>query len=107
MSARVDALEFHTTHRCHSVFSCLAPLASFHVRLVASENVATRLPPVVDRTSGSPPTFPINCTLFKLRLTLPPGEKFVARLQSIETSLPAHNQTISSQSLLFQTSSGS
>src|SRR5437762_11430927 len=41
-SASVDALEFHTTQRCHSVFSCLAPLASFHVRLVARENVATR-----------------------------------------------------------------
>src|SRR3982751_5364722 len=69
MSASVDALEFHTTHRCHSVFSCLAPDASFHERLVASEKVATRLPPVVERTSGSFPRFPISVTLFKLRLT--------------------------------------
>src|SRR6185503_10110243 len=69
MSARVDDLVFHTTHRCHSVFSCLAPDASFHDRLVASEKVATRLPPVVERTSGSFPRFPISVTLFKLRLT--------------------------------------
>src|SRR4051794_16798927 len=77
MSARVEALEFQTTHRCHSVFSCFAPLASFHDLLVARENVATRFPPVVDRTSGSLPRFPISVTLFKLRLTFPPGEKFV------------------------------
>src|SRR6185503_13825074 len=76
MSASVDALEFQTTQRCHSVFSCFWPLASFHERLVASENVATRFPPVVDRTSGSLPRFPIRVTLFKLRLTLPPGEWF-------------------------------
>jgi hypothetical protein len=56
----------------------LAPLASFHDRLVASEKVATRLPPVVDRTSGSLPRFPISVTLFKLRLTVPPGELFDA-----------------------------
>ena len=70
-------LEFQTTQRCHSVFSCFVPLASFHDRLVAREKLATRLPPVADRTSGSLPRFPISCTLFKLRLTLPPGEKFV------------------------------
>src|SRR3954470_10403298 len=68
MSASCDHLVFHTTQRCHSVFSCFAPAASFHDRLVASENVATRLPPVVDRTSGSLPRFPIRVTLFKLRL---------------------------------------
>jgi hypothetical protein len=44
------------------------PDASFQDRLVASENVATRLPPVVERTSGSFPRFPISVTLFKLRL---------------------------------------
>src|SRR3954469_22595351 len=74
MSASCEFFVFHTTQRCHSVFSCFAPLASFHERLVASEKVATRFPPVVDRTSGSLPRFPINVTLFKLRLTLPPGE---------------------------------
>src|SRR2546423_9549234 len=74
MSASVETLEFHTTQRCHSVFSCFAPLASFHDRLVARENVATRLPPDVDRTSGSLPRFPINVTLFKLRLTFPPED---------------------------------
>src|SRR5882762_4642116 len=78
MSASCELFEFHTTHRCHSVFSCFAPLASFHDRLVAREKFATRLPPVADRTSGSLPRFPISCTLFKLRLTLPPGEKFLA-----------------------------
>src|SRR5688572_9531594 len=77
MSASCENLVFHATHRCHSVFSCLSPLASFHVRLVASEKLATRLPPVAERTSGSLPRFPINVTLFKLRLTLPPGERFV------------------------------
>src|SRR6476619_7246624 len=69
MSASCEPLVFHTTQRCHSVFSCFAPAASFHVRLVASEKVATRLPPVVERTSGSFPRFPIRVTLFKLRLT--------------------------------------
>src|SRR5215218_2887844 len=69
MSASCDVLVFQTTQRCHSVFSCLDPDASFHDRLVASEKVATRLPPVVDRTSGSFPRFPIRMTLFKLRLT--------------------------------------
>src|SRR3954470_16436423 len=68
MSASCELFVFHTTQRCHSVFSCLAPPASFHDRLVASENVATRLPPVVERTSGSFPRFPISVTLFKLRL---------------------------------------
>src|ERR671914_626892 len=79
MSASCDVLVFHTTQRCHSVFSWRAPLASFHERLVASENVATRFPPVVERTSGSFPRFPIKLTLFRLRLTLPPGERVVPR----------------------------
>src|SRR5689334_16131476 len=69
MSASCDPLVFHTTQRCHSVFSCFWPLWSFHVRLVAREKVATRLPPVVERTSGSFPRLPIRVTLFKLRLT--------------------------------------
>src|SRR3982751_3756262 len=69
MSASCELFVFHTTQRCHSVFSCFAPPASFHVRLVASENVATRLPPVVERTSGSFPRFPIKVTLLRLRLT--------------------------------------
>src|ERR1051326_3812656 len=78
MSASCELLVFHTTQRCHSVFSCFAPAASFHDRLVASENVATRLPPVVDRTSGSFPKFPISVTLFRLLLTVPPpGEMWV------------------------------
>src|SRR4051812_2087139 len=68
MSASCEFFVFHTTQRCHSVFSCFAPPASFHERLVASEKVATRFPPVVDRTSGSFPRFPISVTLFKLRL---------------------------------------
>src|SRR5689334_16176263 len=68
MSASCEFFVFHTTQRCHSVFSCFVPLASFHERLVARENVATRFPPVVERTSGSLPRFPINVTLFKLRL---------------------------------------
>src|SRR6187549_3357717 len=68
MSASCELLVFHTTHRCHSVFSCFEPDASFHDRLVAREKVATLLPPVVARTSGSLPRFPIRVTLFKLRL---------------------------------------
>src|SRR5688572_28351982 len=74
MAASVDAFEFQTTQRCHSVFSCFSPDGEFHDRLVASENVATRLPPDVERTSGSAPRFPINVTLFRLRLTFPPGD---------------------------------
>src|SRR5690349_667702 len=69
MSASCEPLVFQTTQRCHSVFSCRCPLWSFQVRLVAREKVATRLPPVVERTSGSFPRFPIRVTLFKLRLT--------------------------------------
>src|SRR5918992_2304643 len=79
MSASCDVLVFQTTQRCHSVFSWRVPLASFHERLVASENVATRLPPVVERTSGSFPRLPIKLTLFRLRLTFPPGERVVPR----------------------------
>src|SRR5919205_4410860 len=79
MSASCDVLVFQTTQRCHSVFSCREPLASFQERLVASENVATRFPPVVERTSGSFPRFPIKLTLFRLRLTVPPGERVVPR----------------------------
>src|SRR5438309_158457 len=69
MSASCEDFVFHTTQRCHSVFSCFEPAASFHERLVARENVATRFPPDVERTSGSLPRFPIKMTLFKLRLT--------------------------------------
>src|SRR3982751_1453388 len=83
MSASCDVLVFHTTQRCHSVFSWRCPDGSFHVRLVASENVATRFPPVVERTSGSFPRFPINVTLFKLRLTIPPGARVVPARASV------------------------
>src|SRR6185503_15201538 len=92
MSASVEVLEFQTTQRCHSVFSCFWPLASFHERLVASENVATLLPPVVDRTSGSLPRFPIRITLFKLRLTLPPGEMSLTRRDPMKDRFKSHNQ---------------
>src|SRR3954468_4982426 len=82
-SARPEPLVFHTTHRCHSVFSCFSPFGEFHCRLVASENVATRLPPVVDLTSGSLPRFPISITLFRLLLTVPPGESSCPAQNSI------------------------
>src|SRR3954466_8411359 len=72
-SARPVPLVFHTTHRCHSVFSCFSPFGVVHCRLVASEKVATRLPPVVERTSGPLPRFPISITFFSLRLSVPPG----------------------------------
>src|SRR5215207_10286157 len=75
MSASCEPLVFQTTQRCHSVFSCLSPAWLFQERLVASEKVATRFPPVVDRTSGSFPRLPINVTLFQLRPTSPPGER--------------------------------
>src|SRR5688500_8238241 len=73
-SARPVPLTFHTTQRCHSVFSCFSPDGVFHCLLVASENVATLLPLFVVRISGSWPRFPIRMALFRLRLTLPPGE---------------------------------
>src|SRR5262249_16116097 len=69
MSASCEPFEFHTTQRCHSVFSCFAPDASFQVRQVASENVATRFPPLVERISGSFPRLPMRVTLLRLRLT--------------------------------------
>src|SRR6476661_10297999 len=78
ISASCELLVFQTTQRCHSVFSCFEPDASFHDRLVASEKVATRLPPVVDRTSGSLPRFPIRVTLFRLRLTCSSWAKLVS-----------------------------
>src|SRR5919204_7017994 len=82
MSASCEVLVFQTTHRCHSVFSCFSPDGEFHDRLVAREKVATRFPPDVDRTSGSFPRLPINDTLFKLRLTVPPGERSVLAAHS-------------------------
>src|SRR6267143_3694967 len=97
-SASPVPLVFHTTHRCHSVFSCFSPLAEFHVRLVASENVATLLPPVVERTSGSLPRFPISITLFRLLLTVPPGESLVPAQNSIGRAQGPGKPTISTVS---------
>src|SRR5690606_3233324 len=54
--------------RCHSVVSCSRPLRVVQRRLVASEKLATRLPPAVVRTSGSAPTLPISTALLRLRL---------------------------------------
>src|SRR5690606_15586967 len=55
---------FQQITRCHWVFSCVSPRASFHCRDVASDSVATRRPlvPAV-RTSGSLPRLPIRVTL--------------------------------------------
>src|SRR3954462_4115112 len=86
MSASCEPFVFQTTQRCHSVFSCFAPDWSFHVRLVASEKVATRLPPVVERTSGSFPRFPINVTLFKLRLTISSWRESVVLARMLASS---------------------
>src|ERR1700693_744451 len=97
-SASPVPLVFHTTHRCHSVFSCFSPFAEFHVRLVASENVAALLPPVVGRTSGSLPRFPIRITLFRLLLTVPPGESFVPAQNSIGRAQTLGKPTISTVS---------
>src|SRR5256885_16609924 len=62
-------LLFQQITRCHSVFSCFSPPCPVHCRLVARDNVATREPLVVLRTSGSAPKFPISMTLLRLRLT--------------------------------------
>src|SRR6202162_3471898 len=91
-SASPVPLEFHTTHRCHSVFSCFSPFGEFQLRVVAIENVATRLPPVVDRTSGSLPRFPISITLFRLLLTVPPGESSFPAQNSIDGARARANQ---------------
>src|SRR6266571_1775249 len=104
MSANCELFVFHTTHRCHSVFSCFDPDASFHERLVASENVATRLPPVVDRTSGSFPRFPISDTLFKLRLTNSSWrESRVPRRHGIIQSVLMHKQILAHQQFPLHT----
>src|ERR671939_558982 len=92
MSASCEVFVFQTTQRCHSVFCCRFPEGSFHVRLVASEKVATRFPPVVDRTSGSFPRFPIRLTLFRLRLTIPPGESQCLAGYSIDPRRMARKQ---------------
>src|SRR5438034_3889266 len=62
-------LLFQQITRCHSVFSCFSPLCPVHCRPVARDNVATREPLLVLRTSGSAPKFPISMTLLRLRLT--------------------------------------
>src|ERR671939_1951160 len=92
MSASCEVFVFQTTQRCHSVFSCRSPDGLFHVRLVASEKVATRFPPVVDRTSGSFPRFPMRETLFRLRLTIPPGESQCLAGYSIDPRRMARKQ---------------
>src|SRR5690606_1801299 len=53
--------------RCQSVFSCCWPSRPDHWRFVARDRLATLVPPVVIRISGSLPTLPINWTLFRLR----------------------------------------
>src|SRR6478672_13648018 len=98
MSASCDPLLFQTTHLCHSVFSCFEPAVSFQVRLVASEKVATRFPPVVERTSGSLPRFPISITLFRLLLTVPPGESSFPAQNSIGGAQTPGKPTISTVS---------
>src|SRR5213592_5318815 len=97
-SARPEPLVLHTTQRYHSVFSCFSPFGEFHSRLVASENVATRLPPVVERTSGSLPRFPISITLFRLLLTVPPGESSFPAQNSIGGAQTPGKPTISAVS---------
>src|SRR5436853_3287298 len=62
-------LLFQQITRCHSVFSSFSPPCPVHCRLVARDNVATREPLLVLRTSGSAPKFPISMTLLSLRLT--------------------------------------
>src|SRR5579863_5871131 len=51
---------------CHSVRSCQLPSLSLKRSLVASENLATGMPPGVYFTSGSLPRFPIRMTLLTL-----------------------------------------
>src|SRR5260221_491111 len=68
-SASWAPLLFQQITRCHSVFSCFSPPCPVHCRLVATDNVATREPLLVLRTSGSAPKFPISMTLLRLRLT--------------------------------------
>src|SRR2546429_696742 len=68
-SASWAPLLFQQITRCHSVFSCFSPLCPVHCRPVARDNVATREPLLVLRTSGSAPKFPISMTLLRLRLT--------------------------------------
>src|SRR5438552_15546727 len=82
-SARPVPFVFHTTQRCHSVFSCFSPFCEFHCLLVASEKVATPLPSVVERTSGSLTRFPTCITLFRLLLTVPPGDRSVRSQHTI------------------------
>src|SRR5882762_247618 len=68
-SASWAPLLFQQITRCHSVFSCFSPPCPVHCRLVARDNVATRGPLLVHRTSGSAPKFSISMTLLRLRLT--------------------------------------
>src|SRR5262249_32529988 len=56
---------------CHSVRSCLAPEASFHAVVVASEKRASVVPCGVVRISGSLPRFPIRMTLLTLAMCSP------------------------------------
>src|SRR5437762_1850636 len=56
---------------CHSVRSCLAPEASFHAVVVATEKRASVVPCGVVRISGSLPRFPMRITLLTLAMCSP------------------------------------
>ena len=59
------------TTLCHSVFSRVSPVAlSRQLSLVASDRLATALPPWVWRISGSLPRLPIKMTLLMPRAML-------------------------------------
>ncbi len=59
----ISASPRHATQLWYSTSSWSMPDASFHLRLVATENVATFWPFGVSRTSGSAVRFPMICTL--------------------------------------------
>ena len=54
----------HATRLCQLVLVCFSPLPSLYCSFVAMDILATFLPPSKFVMVGSPPTFPINCTLF-------------------------------------------
>src|ERR1700684_1125216 len=83
----------NTTTRCHSVRSLRSPLAlSFQLSDVATDMLATRVPSLVERISGSRPRLPIRITL----LTLPAIDAplFYVYREPLRNSTIEHNKNV-------------
>lgn len=69
--SQISASRLQTTIWCHSVRRCLSPFLSVHDSSVAREKLATGVPDVVYRTSGSRPSLPTKIALLTILNLLP------------------------------------